>query len=171
METLLSRPLDLVYFIYFSSHILATCCIDSQAFLPSEWYPQVLKDLLSFYVHTYKDPFMGNPDYWFKSFVVCELVFQLPFFVYACIGLLKNTQHLRFPLAIYGAHVATTVLPLLAEVLLNPEHKLNWTEKVILCGFYGPYFALPCIMLIDSFIRVNTTLKAAYHHHHHQKTL
>ncbi|KAI8360817.1 transmembrane protein 6/97 [Blakeslea trispora] len=154
-ESIWRRPLDLIYFVYFSSHIFATIAIDSQAFLPAEWYPQALKDLLSFYIHTYKDPFMGNPAYWFKSFVACELVFQLPFFFYACTCLLKAP-----PTAISHAHVATTVLPLLVEVLFNVAHKLDSVEKIVLCGFYGPYFALPCIMLVDSFLRINNRLGA-----------
>ncbi|OBZ90619.1 Transmembrane protein 97 [Choanephora cucurbitarum] len=160
-KSIWSRPLDLVYFIYFSSHIFATLAIDSQAFLPAEWYPQALRDVLSFYVHTYKDPFMGNPAYWFKSFVACELIFQLPFFFYACVSLLKNSQHLQLPLAIYSAHVATTVLPLLAEILFNTSHKLDSAQKVVLCGFYGPYFVLPCIMLVDSFSQIKSALGTA----------
>lgn len=61
-------------------------------------------------------------------------------------------------LLVYGAHVATTVLPSLVEVLLNPELKLNQTERLTLTGFYVPYFILPIIMVIDSYIQINKYL-------------
>ncbi|KAI9472249.1 MAG: transmembrane protein 6/97 [Benjaminiella poitrasii] len=151
-KSIFSRPLDLIYFIYFATHIPVTLAIDFQVFYPPSWVPQIFKDALDFYVLTYKDPFMGSakPVYWYLSFIVCELLVQLPFFFIACVGLIK----------VYGSHVATTVLPSILEVLLNPDLKLNQTERFILCGFYAPYFILPAIMLIDSFIRVNKYMKA-----------
>lgn len=89
---LLSRPLDLIYFVYFASHIPVTLAIDLQTLLPAHWIPKVLADTLSFYKNTFKDPFMGStePMYWFRSFLVCELILQLPFFFYACYGLVKG---------------------------------------------------------------------------------
>ncbi|KAI7900312.1 transmembrane protein 6/97 [Cokeromyces recurvatus] len=160
-KSLFSRPLDLIYFVYFATHIPITLAIDFQVFYPPNWVPQIFKDALDFYVLTYKDPFMGSstPIYWYLSFIVCELLIQLPFFFIACVGLIKDCKYIRLPLAIYGSHVATTVLPSILEVLLNPELKLNQTERLVLCSFYAPYFILPLIMLIDSFIRVNKYMK------------
>lgn len=91
-KSILSRPLDLVYFTYFVIHIFATLAIDSQLYYPPQLVPQILKDTLQFYLETYKDPFMGSsiPLYWFSSFVLCELLVQLPFFFIACNGLLKG---------------------------------------------------------------------------------
>ncbi|KAI8640316.1 transmembrane protein 6/97 [Parasitella parasitica] len=160
-KSIFSRPLDLVYFLYFASHIPVTLAIDFQVFYPPQWVPQVLKDALTFYTDTYKDPFMGSstPVYWFLSFIVCELFVQLPFFFMACIGLVKDSKYIRLPLAIYGAHVATTVLPTIAEVLLNEKLNLSTVERHTLIGFYAPYFILPLIMLVDSFVRVNRYIK------------
>lgn len=59
---------------------------------------------------------------------------------------------------VYGAHVATTVLPTIVEVLFNPKYDLDQTERLVLCGFYGPYFVLPVIMIVDSYIRINKYL-------------
>lgn len=89
---LLSRPLDLIYFVYFASHIPVTLAIDLQTLLPAHWIPKALANTLSFYKNTFKDPFMGSaePLYWFRSFLVCELILQLPFFFYACYGLVKG---------------------------------------------------------------------------------
>lgn len=89
---LLQRPLDLLFFIYFAVHIPTTLLVDLQAFYPSSWVPDALKQCLEWYVATYKDPFMGSttPVYWFNSFIACELVAQLPVFILSCYGLLKS---------------------------------------------------------------------------------
>ncbi|CAO3654226.1 unnamed protein product [Mucor hiemalis] len=162
-KSLFSRPLDLIYFIYFATHIPVTLSIDFQVFYPPHLVPQALSDALKFYIDTYKDPFMGSstPVYWFLSFICCELIVQLPFFFIACVGLVKDSKYIRLPLAIYGAHVATTVLPSLAEVLLNPNLKLDQTERLTLSAFYAPYFLLPLIMIVDLYIQVNKYLNAA----------
>ncbi|KAG1135689.1 hypothetical protein G6F37_012600 [Rhizopus arrhizus] len=160
---LLSRPLDLIYFIYFATHIPITLCIDLQTFCPSSWVPKTLIDLFNFYKITFKDPLMGSnePMYWYLSFLVCEMVIQLPFFFAACYGLFKDSPHIRLPLAIYGAHVTTTVLPTLAEIMLNPTYSLVSQERWVLFGFYFPYFLLPFIMLIDSYRCVNQSISLA----------
>lgn len=93
-KSIFSRPLDLIYFVYFATHIPVTLGIDFQLFYPSHWVPTALSDALDFYINTFKDPFMGSPTtlYWFASFICCELVVQLPFFFIACVGLLKGKK-------------------------------------------------------------------------------
>jgi hypothetical protein len=97
-KSLFSRPLDLIYLIYFATHIPVTLGIDCQVFYPPEWVPQVLKDALLMYTRDYKDPFMGSkePMYWFLSFIVCEVIVQLPFFFIACIGLVKGEAFSKY---------------------------------------------------------------------------
>lgn len=86
--SLFSRPLDLLFFVYFASHIPITFLLDCQQLYPPGFIPQPLKDLSNWYITTYRDPFMTPNDfYWFKSLVCCELLLQLPFFLYAVVGL------------------------------------------------------------------------------------
>ncbi|KAI7870773.1 transmembrane protein 6/97 [Spinellus fusiger] len=146
----LSRPLDLIYLVYFVIHIPITLGIDGQALYPPLFVPKGAKSVLKFYIDTYKDPLMGSPIplYWFLSFITAELTLQLPFFFYAIYGLYK----------VYSAHVATTVLATLSEVLLNPLHPISSSERLILCVFYLPYFVLPLVMLVDSYRRVSQAL-------------
>lgn len=68
-------------------------------------------------------------------------------------------SHLSFFFVVYGAHVATTVLPTIAEVLFNTELNLSPVERYTLLGFYAPYFLLPLIMVVDSFFKVNHYMK------------
>jgi hypothetical protein len=175
--SLLKRPLDLVYFIYFFTHIPVTLAIDFQVFYPPHLVPQALKDALVMYIRDYKDPFLGaNPPlFWFMSFMYSELFFQFIFFFIACFGLWKGKRltfctvlnsensppilvdslRCRIGLCIYGSHVATTVLASLFEVLLNPAHALTSTERYTLSAFYLPYFVIPVVMVIDSYFKLS----------------
>uniref|UniRef100_A0A672Y993 EXPERA domain-containing protein n=1 Tax=Sphaeramia orbicularis TaxID=375764 RepID=A0A672Y993_9TELE len=69
------------YFLYFASHIPITLCIDLQALLPAQVYPQWLKDLVQWYAGAFRDPMVVAPPAWFGSFIVCEALLQLPFFL------------------------------------------------------------------------------------------
>ncbi|KAI8140189.1 transmembrane protein 6/97 [Fennellomyces sp. T-0311] len=152
-KSLFSRPLDLIFFGYFASHIPITICVDIQSFYPPEIVPQALKDVLAWYLETYKDPFMSAslgfsaPIPWFQGVVFCEMLLQLPFFFAACYGLWK----------VYASHVATTMVPILAE-LYNPDFGLVQSERYMLLGFYLPYLFIPLMILADSYIRISKAI-------------
>jgi hypothetical protein len=42
---------------------------------------------------------------------------------------------------------------------MNDTLDLTTTERHTLIGFYAPYFILPLIMVVDSFIRVNSYMR------------
>ncbi|KAI9275928.1 transmembrane protein 6/97 [Phascolomyces articulosus] len=165
-KCLFSRPLDLVYFIYFLTHIPITLCIDLQGFYPADQIPQVLKDAVAFYVNTYKDPFMGatTPIHWFEGVTLCELFLQLPFFFVALYGLYNDSIHVRVGLMVYASHVATTMVPIFAELFFNPGFGLSESEIWTLFGFYVPYLIIPLTILIDSYIRVSKAISGASAH-------
>ena len=45
-----------------------------------------LLDTLQWYGREFKDPMMMNPPPWFKSFCVCEIFLQFPFFFPAALA-------------------------------------------------------------------------------------
>ena len=47
---------------------------------------------------------------------------------------------------IYGTHVSTTLVPILAEFLFSKTN--TTTEKAILFSFYLPYFIIPLLLAI-----------------------
>lgn len=49
-----------------------------------------LRNLLHWYAAEFKDPMMMDPPAWFKSFVFCEALVQLPFFPVAAYAFLKG---------------------------------------------------------------------------------
>ena len=59
-KSVFTRPLDLIYFVYFATHIPIALLIDFQVFYPPSWVPQPLRNVLHDFVVKYKDPFMGS---------------------------------------------------------------------------------------------------------------
>lgn len=108
------RVLEIIFFLYFATHIPITLFIDLQALLPEHVYPQQvgvtngrivfishfysltvlpllqLKDVLRWYSEEFKDPMVVDPPEWFKSFIFCEAFLQLPFFPVAAYAFLKG---------------------------------------------------------------------------------
>ncbi|KAB5550330.1 hypothetical protein PHYPO_G00052560 [Pangasianodon hypophthalmus] len=152
---MLLRVLEIVFFFYFASHIPITLFIDLQALLPEQVYPQSFKDVLHWYAAEFRDPMVLDPPVWFKSFIFCEALVQLPFFPIAAYAFLKGScKWIRTPAIIYSVHVATTLLPILGHILLHnfpvaplpgPQtSKERWT----LVSVYAPYLLIPIILLL-----------------------
>ncbi len=130
--------------------------IDGQACLPSSWYPTSIRNLLVWYTVRFKDENMTAPiDLWLKSFISCELLFQLPFFVYATHRIYYSlpSDLFRSLCLVYGAHTSTTLIPILAYIISPPSTHTIYTttisERFILAMFYFPYLLFPAwIMMI-----------------------
>ncbi len=105
----------------------------------------MLKDLFSWYINQYDDSLMRSPPVWLKSFLVAEAVFQFPFFFFASYALLYKKNCIRIPGIVYGAHVATTVIPILSEICNSQNSDFN---KQMLFLFYLPYFIIPFIFMV-----------------------
>lgn len=128
------------FIVFFATHIPITLCVDLQALFGSH-FPQLLRDLLAWYVSEFNDELMGNPPVWFQSIVLLELIVQIPFFFVAIYALWTKKSWIRIPSIAYGIHVATTVWPIMATVISSGNSSIN--QKIILLGFYFPYFAIP----------------------------
>ena len=168
----------LAFLGFFSSHIVFTILVDSQVVLPPSLVPQVLRDLLAFEVETFNDPIMRNARdkdtmLWFQSMVWLELLCQLPFFCWAVYNLLLfNDKHnnassstssnnnnqiiayyypdsFRTACIAYGAHTATTMIPILATLLLGDNNNATITigERIMVTGLYLPYLLFPLWIL------------------------
>ncbi len=89
-------------------------------------------------------------DTWFQSIVFGEIIFQLPFFFYVLYGLWNPTKVdgsglFRSLCAVYGAHTSTTLIPILACHVMNPD--ANAREKVAIVSISLPYLLFPLWMV------------------------
>lgn len=148
------RVLEIIFFLYFASHIPITLFIDLQALLPAHVYPQTLRDVLEWYSADFKDPMVTEPPGWFKSFVFCEALVQLPFFPIAAYAFFKGgCKWIRTPAIVYSVHVATTLVPILSHIMFydfpvtpRPGPQTQ-QERLLLLSIYAPYLLVPLLIL------------------------
>ncbi|XP_076832981.1 sigma intracellular receptor 2 [Brachyhypopomus gauderio] len=149
---MLLRTLEIIFLIYFASHIPITLFIDLQALLPERVYPQSLKNLLQWYASEFKDPMVLDPPVWFRSFIYCEALLQLPFFPVAVYAFLKgNCRWIRTPVIVYSTHVATSLIPILGHILFHnfpPAGPQTLQERLTLVSIYAPYLVVPVLLLL-----------------------
>lgn len=148
-----------VYLVYFVTHIPVTIIVDMQA-LVGHLYPRFMQQVIDWYITNFKgtivcpytplyhrlDPLFIHKPAWFRGMVLCEALFQFPFFFYVVHGFIHRNDAIRIPCIIYGAHVATTVVPILAETLESTE--IRDQERRTLLAFYTPYLLIPLSLMI-----------------------
>ncbi|NXS63208.1 SGMR2 protein, partial [Brachypteracias leptosomus] len=113
-----------------------------------------LTELLQWYTTTFRDPMMLQPPEWFKAFMYCEALFQLPFFPIAAYAFFKGgCRWIRTPAIIYSTHVATTLFAILAHILFHDFSRSELPgprtqrERLVLVSMYVPYLLIPLLLL------------------------
>jgi hypothetical protein len=150
-----------IYLVYFVSHIPITCLLDLQGLFGAALYPNALQGIFKWYIETHNDVLMAELPLWLRSFLFCEAFFQLPFFFMATYALLYRCNWVRIPMIIYGSHVATTVVPILATFIYSEA--LTDMERLKLLSFYIPYLLIPLALVWEfsinnmCWIKVKTT--------------
>ncbi|KAJ1667414.1 Transmembrane protein 97 [Coemansia sp. RSA 1646] len=157
--------LDTLFLAYFISHIPITLCVDLQPLIPTGSVPRPLLVLNDVLTRQLRDPFMvlGNSSSsdltWFRSLLACELVLQLPFFFYAVWALWVSSPRRHLPLLVYGAHVSTTMAPILGMLLFGNIDR-SCHERMLLASMYVPYLLIPLAMVCVSYSRCASMISA-----------
>ena len=140
----MNQLLKITFLVYFITHIPITLLLDLQILL-GRYYPTTLRNVFTWYISVFNDRLLATRPIWLQSFIFAELVLQLPFFFVAVYGISFEKKWIRIPAVVYGSHVATTVLPILAEVAFSTE--ISFNEKLVLCSVYLPYFLIPAALI------------------------
>ena len=121
--------------------------IDAQAVLPPGVVPAFASRALDWFCVTFADPLMCSPEPWFRAIVYVECCLQLPFFFVALYGWLLRREWLRLPLIFYGAHVATTLIPIYGALVdAFIAGRLQPPQFHFLAAVYFPYLAVPLFL-------------------------
>lgn len=70
----------------------------------------------------------------------------MPFFFFAVWGWLKKSEAVRIPTIIYGAHTATTLIPIYGSFLASTS--ISEQNKLILAAIYLPYLLMPLYLML-----------------------
>ncbi|KAJ7176636.1 transmembrane protein 6/97 [Mycena filopes] len=171
-KSLTSRPLDLVYFCFFVSHIFASLCIDFQPLYPRALVPGFLRQFAEWYIRTSNDPLLKgmfghgtDPLIWFRSFVFLEVVFQFPTFFIAARGLWNDSQKIYVLILVYAASTVTTVWPCVLTIVATPGPSaaalvsgittLLPDQRAMLLASYVPFCLIPLLMTVDMAFRLH----------------
>merc|ERR1712146_539889 len=141
----LSGVTRIIFLVYFITHIPITLLVDGQAALTSSLYPDILKELQTFYINDFKDPLMAKLPIWFQIAVWIEVLIQLPYFFFAVKWILEGSKQFRIPTLIYSSHVSTVVAIILGCFALDETINLN--QKATLIAIYSPYLLIPLWLL------------------------
>lgn len=153
------RFLDVVFFLYFLTHIPIALLFDSQGVFPEQYYPKLLVDTKKWYCREFKDSLMIDPPSWFFAFLLCEVLLQFPFFFVATYAYLKGAAKstwIRIPVIIYSSHVVTTLIAIFYHMLTSDFTNSKYPgpatmkERLTLMSIYSPYFIIPLLNLCDA---------------------
>lgn len=86
---------------------------------------------------------MKSTPPWFKGLAANEIFVQLPFFFVGAYAFMTGKQWITMPALVYGVSTATTLLPILSELVSHPGQHTN-----ILVAFYLPYLIFPAAIAI-----------------------
>ena len=137
----------------------ATVFIDSLPILPESWRWQRSVDLVNWYTGYLGDPLMrlaleGHGTLtWFKTFLLCECLFQLPVFFILIWAISNDAYWSPVLLLAYAVHALTAVLPCLSSlVAMTLEGGKYWHvgHLVTLIGLYGYYGVVSLYIIIDT---------------------
>jgi hypothetical protein len=103
---------------------------------------------LQWHIHTHGDFLVRDNPLWFASLVWCELLLQLPFFFVAAYAFVAGKNWIRAPAIMYGAHAATTLVPILAELAFSVQGKAN-PKRTELLAIYGAYLLIPLAISVS----------------------
>jgi hypothetical protein len=151
---IMNETLRTVFLVFFGSHIPITLCLDMQAVF-GEYYPTPIRSFFLWYATSFLDggdPLMDpnrgvGTKAWLESFIVCETLFQLPFFFFAVHYLYNRKEDdIKFTVwaLVYGVHVASTVIPIEATLLL--EYDISVQQRATLMAIYAPYLIIPAML-------------------------
>jgi len=137
----LGKSVDMLLLAFFSLVTIATILIDSQSILPACLFPDALRHLADWYATEYGDYLVKNKPPFFVGCVVVEILVQCPLAIANVYGIIKGKRWFQTTCLIYGVCTATTMIPILADILASDSASSE------LLGMYIPFLIFPLIAI------------------------
>nr|ABK22727.1 unknown [Picea sitchensis] len=137
----LGKSVNMLLLTFFSLVTIATVLIDSQAILPACLFPDPLRYLVDWYAAEYGDYLVKNKPPFFVGCVVLEILIQCPLAIANIYGIIKGKRWFQTTCLIYGVCTATTMIPILADILASDSASSK------LLGMYIPFLIFPLIAI------------------------
>ncbi|BDD56200.1 hypothetical protein MAP00_001675 [Monascus purpureus] len=139
--SLWSRKTDLLYFIFFLTHVPIIFLIDTVSLFPPSLRTNLSIKLREFYVDSFHDKFFEEPQpVWFTVFIWMELLYHAPLSVWAVLGLWRDDPLVPVHLLPWAVQAFVTSLTCLVDVWNWEDRTVD--EKTNITMLYAPYVAL-----------------------------
>ncbi|OAG01550.1 uncharacterized protein CC84DRAFT_1167755 [Paraphaeosphaeria sporulosa] len=157
-DSIWNRKKDLVYLVFFMTHIPVMLAFDLTSYYPVAVKPGWMTDVRTWYIATFGDRFFYNAPAWFSTFTLLELVYHLPFSFWAIPALIRNDPRIPLALLVFALETSITTITCLAEMLSWDE--LTPLQRGVqgLGGMYGAYLAVGVFMAVDCYARLDRIL-------------
>mmetsp|Transcript_5043 Transcript_5043/g.18911 ORF Transcript_5043/g.18911 Transcript_5043/m.18911 type:complete len:165 (-) Transcript_5043:3230-3724(-) len=142
-----------VFFLFFLLHIPISFLLDFQVIF-EKYYPQTLIDFnRNAWILPYNDLLLQIQPVWFRAFIFCEIL-QMVYYVYIVIQWFRRRWHLCRPISlIFASHVATTMVPIISELLFNSDvYPGSSAKHLTLLSVYGLWCLFPTWWLYRNFV-------------------
>ncbi|KJX92189.1 integral membrane protein [Zymoseptoria brevis] len=153
---LVHRKLDTLYLAFITFHLINLFCVDFVSLYPPAWTPTALLDLRAWYIKTYDDRYFTAPTAWFMLYTYIEVIYHLPFTIWAIPAIVHNDPLVPLHLFIFALEAGLTTATCIADILSWDDFPYN--KKFDLMTLYGPYLVLSMIMGVDMFFRLSKTV-------------
>lgn len=122
--------------------------------------PPAVQELGAWYAAEFRDHLANPPvaPLWFKAITGAEMALQLPFFFVALYAWATKGNWIRLPLIAYGAHVATTLVPIFVEQALATGGAVTFDapeQRWRIMALYSPYFFIPLLLMWRAMARAH----------------
>ena len=145
--------LDALLLVYLIVHTVVGPLIDAQAVLPDA-FPSLgsfyenagLAHVVSSWCADHGDFLMAERPVWFKAAVWAEIMLQVPTCAVLSLGWARRQEWVRLPSIMYSVHVLTTMVPIMAVLLIEGAARASPPSAVCI-GAYAVWVALPALLL------------------------
>ncbi|KAK7206862.1 transmembrane protein 6/97 [Myxozyma melibiosi] len=149
MAALLSRrPLDFVYLVYFSLHLVLST-LNIGLLFPPVLRLSVQQFYLIKHVMYTNDPLFRFRPAWFLSSVLTEAALQIPFFVIAILAFHRNSKFIYIPTLIYAVNACSTTFACMADIAFGYDDTLPQADRKHLLFVYFHALLVPALMTLD----------------------
>ncbi|KAG9965108.1 hypothetical protein KCU61_g1985, partial [Aureobasidium melanogenum] len=151
-----NRKRDLIYLIFFLTHIPIMFCVDLTPLYPAALKPAFMTNLRTWYITTYRDQFFSSPPAWFDTYIWLEALYHVPLSFWAVPALLRDDPKVPLHLLVFALEAGLTTLTCITDYLSWSGYSNN--EKIELGKLYVPYLALAIFMGLDMFSRLSRVI-------------
>ncbi|KAK9155772.1 hypothetical protein Sjap_003252 [Stephania japonica] len=142
----LCKLVDALLFLYFLFITIASVLIDAQTSIPSQFFPETLIELKSWYAREFGDYLVSEKPHFFVGLINVELIVQLPVAIATIYGILARKSWVRTTCLIYGVSTLSTMIVILTELIKSKRA----SEKMFMV--YWPFLGVAVLAVLRGLV-------------------